>query len=551
MTTKKEQKILIVIPRYSITNNNFTNEINYNYNFPLGLGYISSVLKQTDYHVDCLNLNHHKGYIEDIVTNALCKHNYDYVCTGHVSAGYRIIEKIINTVHIHKSRPKTILGGIIVTSEPELMFNSLNPDYIVIGEGENTIIELLEYLEHKGNIEEVDGIGYRDKNDNIVFTKQRKPITDLSILPIPDFEGFEFEKKLKHQHTNDNYFNNVFDIPRAYPIMGSRGCPFQCSFCYHYNKFIERTIISIMEELNIMVKQYKINTVVLYDDCFSTSTERIYEFCEGINKLKKEITWDLKWTCAMTVKTLDKEILKMMKDSGCDVIGYGFESYSSSVLKSMKKPITPQLIDHALHETLDAGIALAANFIFGDIAETTETSNETLEYWKKNCKGQVAIFLIMPYPGSAIYNHCIEKGIIKDKLDFIKNDIIVTTFNMTNTMTCDEFEQLKNKMANYWKSYQKHVVPLSIKQQRKNTYTLKIKCPFCKKINVYNNCFIENKLMFGFNLICRSCPMRFEVESFLQNIRTSKPLHILKKLILFDIFYLFISKKIRRKLISE
>lgn len=511
---KSKIKILIIIPRYNITN-----DINYNYNLPLGLGYISAVLKSAGYQVDCLNLNHCEGYIENIIDKSLCKQKYDYVCTGNVSLGYSITEKIINAVHAHESCPKIVLGGIIITSEPELMFKSLNPDFAVIGEGEETILELLEYLEQGENLEEVKGIGYRDKDGNIIFTTMREPIKDLDALPMPDFEGFGYEDLLDHQHSNDYYFSNLFDIPRTYWLIASRGCPFQCTFCYHYNRYVGRTIDGIMEELNMMVRRYRINNISIYDDCFSINKDRLYEFCRRIKELREEVSWDLKWTCQMTVKTLDKESLKIMKEAGCHSISYGFESYSPIVLKSMRKPITPQLIDRAFHETLDAGIAIQGNFIFGDIAETPETAKETLDYWKMNCKGQIHLDFIQPYPGSVIYNHCLKKGIINDKLDFIKNKMGSLYFNMTDKMTDEEFTQLKYDISKALREYREYVRPLSIKKEGKNIFSIEVKCPYCNKVNIYNNFFISNRLIFGFNLICRSCSMRFNVVSSIQKIK--------------------------------
>ena len=535
---KSKTKILIIIPRYNITN-----DINYNYLFPLGLSYISAVLKSTGYHVDCLNLNHCEGYVENIIDKSLCKQKYDYVCTGNVSLGYAITEKIINAVRAHESHPKIVLGGIIITSEPELIFKSLNPDFAVIGEGEETILELLEYLEHGGNLEEVKGVGYLDKYGNIIFTKQRETIKDLDALPMPDFEGFGFGDKLDHQHSNDYYFNNLFDLPRTYSLLGSRGCPFQCTFCYHYNRYVARTIDGIMEELNIMVRRYKINNICIYDECFSINKERLYEYCRRIKLLREQLPWDLKWTCQMTVKSVDKESLRIMKEAGCNSISYGFESYSPIVLKSMRKPITPQLIDREFRETLDVGIAIQANFIFGDIAETPETAKQTLDYWKKNCKGQVNLDFIQPYPGSELYNHCLKKGIIKDKLDFIKNNMGGFYFNMTDKMTDEEFKQLKNDISKAQSEYRESVRPISIKKEGKNIYSIEVKCPYCKKVNMYKNCFINNKLIFEFNLVCRSCPMRFDVMSPIQKIIYAK-LSKTKDILL---FYIKLRDYIRKK----
>ncbi|MDO8445619.1 MAG: radical SAM protein [Deltaproteobacteria bacterium] len=514
---KNSINILIIIPRY-----NLTNEINYRYAFPLGLSFISAALKQAGFHVDCLNLNHCEGHIKTIINGALSKKAYNYVGTGSNSLLYAVIEKILNTVREHPSRPKIVLGGPIITSEPETIFNALNPDYAVIGEGEKTIVELLECLEQGKNIWEVKGIGYRDKTGKAIFTLRRDAIEDLDALPFPDFEGIGFKEQLDHIYTNTDYVNNVFDNPRVYPLLASRGCPFKCTFCYHYEMYRARSMDNIIDELRLAVKSYGSNIINIFDECFSIKKGRIYEFCERIKKLQKELSCDLKWSCQMTVNSVDKDILEQMKEAGCDSISYGFESYSPVVLRSMHKPVTAEQIDKAFHETLDAGIAVQANFIFGDIAETLETATHTLNYWKEKCKGQVNLDFIQPYPGSEIYNHCLRKGLIKDKLDFIKNHIASgATFNMTEGMTDEEFRQLKKDVFDAESKGREQVRPISIKKVKKTIYSLDVKCPYCKQTVKYNNCFIKNRLTYGFNIICRNCHMRFFIVSFAQKLAYS------------------------------
>lgn len=499
------QKILIIIPRYS-----FTNHINYCYSFPLGLAYISSVLKKEGYSVDCLNLNHKKGEIKDIIKTTLKQKEYSFVCTGNMAIGYAATKNIICAVRKQKSNIRIILGGLIITSEPELMFNDLGPDFAVVGEGEETILDLLNCLINNGDLKKVDGIIYRNNKD-VVFTNKRSPPENIAILPFPDFEGFEFEKQLMNIHCNDNYSYNELDYPRPYPILGSRGCPFQCSFCYHEGKFRARSIENIMKELNENVKKYQINLVNLYDDCFATNMDRVYEFCKEIKKLSKVLSRKISWTCQMRVDRIDKETLAVMKEAGCNSISYGFESFSPIVLKSMRKYISPEQIEKAFRNTLDAKIGIQANFIFGDIAENKETVKQTINWWIKNSNGNINLSYIRPYPGSEIYTYCIKKGLIKNKLEFIKSiDSNSLVLNMSNELTDEEDKRLKTEIiVDLQRKYCQFVTPISIKKDKKKTFTFKVECPFCKKNNVYKNCFINNRFIYLINLICRECAMRF------------------------------------------
>ena len=508
-STQKSYKILIINPR-----DNLTNKKSYQYTFPLGLAYITSILKQNNHQVDCLNLNHYSGTIKQVITHFLNKTKYDFIGTGNNALAYNTTKIIINSIKEHPSKPKIILGGPIITTQPELYFKDLKPDFGIIGEGEETIIDLLNNLE---NLENVKGIIYKE-NSKIKITEKRNPPNNLNTLPYPDFEAFNFTEYLNNQRTNTFHNYNPFNNPRTYPILGSRSCPYQCTFCYHDSKYRARSIENIMKELRTMVKKYKINIILLYDDCFAITKERVEEFCKEITKLQKEISWKLKWSPQLTVKHVTPELLKLMKDSGCDTISYGYESYSQEVLQSMKKPITPEQIDYSFKETLKAGMAIQANFIFGDTKETKETAKETLDYWKKNAKGQISLIFIQSYPGSQIYKHCIKKGIIKDEIKYLQNLTGSTILNMTENMSNKEFNKLIKDIYETNSKYLKYIKPNSIKKTSKEIYTVNVKCPFCKKHITYKNCKIENLLSYSFNLVCRNCHMRFFVASTLRKI---------------------------------
>ncbi len=511
---KRRFKILLVAPRQ-----NNTTKIDYSYMFPLGIAYISSSLKKAGYEVICLNLNHYDGRVEDIIKRELDKDKYDFVATGNNALGYEITKVILNAVKNHPSQPKTILGGPIITTEPQLVFQSLKPDFGVIGEGEETAVDLLLALEKGKDLKKIKGIEFLDKDGKIFFTGVKEEYGDINSVPWPDFEGLEFEKQLGNQHTNLSYTHNAFDYPRVYPILGSRGCPFHCTFCYHLNKYRQRSLKGVIEELRFAVKKYKINVILFYDECIAVNKERLSELCKEIKKLREEVSWELKWSPQLTVHNVDDEMLKMMRDSGAFILSYGFESFSEPVLKSMTKPINPKMIQDAYYKTLKWGLGVQANFIFGDVAETKETAYETLNWWKKNAKGQIGLSFIQPYPGSEIYQHCLKKGIIKDKAKFIKEEISANHwYNMTEKMSDKEIKQLKKDILLATKKYRVFAKTFSKKETDEKIYEFLIKCPFCKKKITYKNCYVNNKWLYGFPLFCRNCAHRYFVVSFIQRV---------------------------------
>jgi radical SAM superfamily enzyme YgiQ (UPF0313 family) len=300
-------KILVIIPRYGV----FTNKKRYDYFFPLGMGYIVAALKKEGYSVDCLNLNHKDGVLNDIINKWLDKKDYDFVGIGSNVLYYNQTKEIINVVRSHNSKPRIILGGTIITSEPFLIFNSLNPDFGIIDEGEETIAELLKSIEKNSPLKKVKGIIYKE-GPGAVFTGKRTPPA-INSIPFPDLEEMDYEEYLDNALPNFSYMHSVFDNPRIYYLIGSRSCPFNCTFCWHYDRhYRQRSVKNIMEELRERIKKYRINRIYVLDECFSIDRKRLTEFCKEISKLRKEVPWELKWVNSLRVSDVDEETLKML-----------------------------------------------------------------------------------------------------------------------------------------------------------------------------------------------------------------------------------------------
>lgn len=513
-------KILVIVIRYNPNNN----RADYTYLMPVGLAYISSVLKNKGYEVKYLNLNHCDGTIDDLIRKTLLKEKYDFILTGGLSVHYSAIKTCVDSVRKYAPHAQIVLGGGIISSQPELMFKALKPDYSVIGEGEMTITELLKCLENDADLKEIDGLGYQGSEGKLVLTKAREAIKDIDSIPWPDYEGLGLDAYLDHMRPSHSYYYDLFDSPRAYPLISSRSCPFSCTFCFHPigNKYRQRTVTNIMEELNFAIKRYRVNIIDIYDELFSNDKNRVLEFCKQIKELFKKVPWEVKWNCQMRVDKLDEEIVVTMKDAGCYIFSLGLESYSHTVLKSMKKHITPQQIDRALQIARRLDLTIQGNFIFGDVAETTETAYETLNYWKKNFYGGgIRLAFIEPYPGTALYKHCLNKGLIKDEIDFIENRM-TKPINMSNTMTDKEFSKLEIDMYEAQMKYRKYVEPFSVIKSN-DMNEIHVKCPYCNKISVYKNYVIESKYhykrdVYKKDVCCRNCRKRFCIISLFSKI---------------------------------
>jgi len=505
-------KVLLVVPRYANTRSP-----DYGYLFPLGLAYISSAMKAAGHQVTCINLNHYQGPTAGLVKRALDESAFDVLCSGHLGFGVEALQQIVEAARRHPSHPRVVLGGIIVTSAPETMIRYLRPDVAVLGEGEETVVELLATLEKGGAISGVRGLGYLDDRGRLVLTPPRDPPADLDALPWPDFEGLGFRALLDNSFCNVHPFYIFTDHPRFYPLIGSRGCPFGCTFCYHPERYRARSIPDIMRELRENVPRYDVNAIFLYDDLLNASRPRLEEFCREMIRLREELERNLRWLCQLSVMNVDREMIRMLKEAGCYAVGYGFESMSRRVLKSMHKHISPEAIQRAFTLTVAAGLILHANFIFGDPAETIETAETTLDFWERTCQGQVFLGFVQPFPGSEIYRRCLERGIISDALTFIRRGMgfkySANYINMTDTMTKAQFQALRRRLIRSQMRYYRFVRPTSLRRTQGNLYEVALRCPFCEREILYRNFLIPHRLNYSIWMNCTFCNRRFNLLS--------------------------------------
>jgi len=493
--------ILLIAPRYR-------REYGEYYEFPLGLAYISAVLKKSGYNVFGLNLNHCKTNEQEEIIQAIRKNNIQIVATGGLSAHYPKIKMIIDTVKSHDENLITILGGGILSSEPKLIYEDLKLNYGVLQEGEETIIELIDAIINKKDFAQIKGIIFTSNNKTCI-NPLRDSIDKLDCLPFPDYEIFDVEEYLDMQKPNDDYYMYPFDNPRVLPVISTRSCPYSCTFCYHPlgKTYRVNTLDYFFHWIDFLVEKYNINMVAVLDELFSVNKERMMEFAKRIKK------YNLKWIAQMRVDDVDEETLKTLKASGLFYISYGIESASDEVLKSMKKKLKVNKIDEALALTKKHKIGIQGNLIFGDSIESKATYQKSLQWWEKHKDYQINLALIEPYPGTPIYLKAVADGLIKDRLSFIKQGS--SPMNLTQ-MSDEEYNEMSYTVTN--KSASQMIMATVLESEKiceddikGNLYKFKVICPHCKEEILYSN---MHKVVGGiFKLGCRNCNQRFDLFS--------------------------------------
>jgi len=332
--------------------------------FPQGLAYIASA---------CLNAGHEvKIYNQDIyhwpdshLTDFLNRERYDLVgigaCGGYYQ--YRKALQLAEAINSSKSRPFFVLGGHLAAPEPEFFLRKTLADAVVIGEGEITIVKLIEALEQRKSLRSVKGIAFLE-GDKCIQTPRQALIEDVDAIPFPAWHLFPID------HYALLRMPHIENRERCMSVISGRGCRFHCNFCYRMDKgFRGRGPESIVEEIKVLKRDYAISYIAFQDELTMSSIPRTVELCESFIKNKLAV----KWCCNGRLNYAKPEVLKLMKEAGCVFINYGIESLDEQALRNMNKALTVKQIVRGIENTLSSGISPGFNIIFGNIGENAES----------------------------------------------------------------------------------------------------------------------------------------------------------------------------------
>lgn len=294
---------------------------------------------------------------------------------------------------------KIIFGGVHPTSIYErILRNFKEIDYIVVGEGEEVIFELLQREE----VEEVKGIAFR-KNGEVFFTGKRKLIENLDELPFPAYHKLKnFPKK---------YLLPIFNYPRSpsTTFLTSRGCPYNCSYCDRSvfgPTFRAHSSDYLIEHLKFLKKNYGIRHINIYDDNFLLDKKRVLDFCEKILLGNLKITFN----CIGRANHLDDEVLKYLKKAGCWMINMGVESGDEELLKPHRAKPEIEKIKEIVRKIKENGIRAKGLFMMGIPGETKETIEKTMKFACENPFDDLNVTKFTPFPGTPIYEKIKEYG---------------------------------------------------------------------------------------------------------------------------------------------
>ncbi len=278
-------------------------------------------------------------------------------------------------------------------------------DYVVRGEGEETIVELAEALSHKRPLDHIAGLSFR-RDGAVIHNPDRPIITDLDELPYPAWHLVDLY--------NRAYMTlpviGVYSTPLA--IMASRGCPFDCVFCSQdkqYKKVRLRDVVKVVDEIEAHVDRFGVEWLTFNDAYFPWNRQQGVAFAEEM--IRRGLHRRVRWTTESRVDRVDEELLKTLKQSGLEVIFFGFESGSQAVLDRAGKRTSLEQALQAARAARNAGVSVMGFFMLGLPGDTVESCWETVNFAMELDCDFAKFAITVPYPGSALYEQ------LRDQID--------------------------------------------------------------------------------------------------------------------------------------
>ena len=372
---------------------------------PLGILYLATVLKERGVGVSVLD-QPAKGFTIEETVKWIEKEAPDILGFSTFASSGRTAALISNEVK--KKNPNIIIvfGNYYATFNSERVLRKYpSVDIIVRGEGENTVIDLVNCLKNKGKLKDVLGITFRN-NNSIISTLDRPLIGDLNCLPFPDRKliDMEYHSVIAGANVAPKKFTS---------IVSSRGCFYRCRFCscrqFARGRWRPRSIKNTMEELHFLASEgYK--QFIFVDDSFTLNQKRVIKLSKRMRKEKI----DMEWICEGRVDNCSFEMLREIARVGCKLIYFGIESANQRILDYYNKQTTPQQSRNAVKTGRKAGIdVIIGSFIVGGPDETRDEIQNTIEFAERIPIDLPQFSILGVYPGTDIWNEFEMKGLLK------------------------------------------------------------------------------------------------------------------------------------------
>ena len=412
---------------------------------PVGLAMVMTYIEKNGYEFDLYDID-----INDISNDEVDKfiqnNHYDIILFGTIVTHYKWVKWFCKKIKIYHPDTKIIVGNSVSGSCIDVFMKNVPADFAVIGEGEITLLELLNALEKNKDIRNIEGISYRDK-DGYKVNDKRKATKRIDEFPMVNWDYFDFEK---YRLKKTSLIDDEDEGDMSFPVNTARGCAFRCSFCHFVfwdDPYRHRSPDSILDEVERNMEKYGTTTISFWDDLSFAGLNQVETLCKRIIERKIEF----RWSCATRTdlfgrpdrsKSKREDIAKLMKDAGCHSTGYALESGDEEILKMMNKKVNKEYFIEQVDILRKVGIKSLTSVVFGYPIETKETIRKTFDMCEEN-QMYPSIGYLLPLPYTGMYDYAIENGFITDEDAFLdsiteRQDLCLNMTKMSNQEITDE-----------------------------------------------------------------------------------------------------------------
>lgn len=390
---------------------------------PRNLGLLAAVLRNNGFSVKILDMPILEQGFEEIIPTIEKEAPKLIGISNRSTYSFPIVNKVASLIKEYDDSIPIVAGGTYVSFAPEEALKKCSSlDYIVIGEGEQPLINLTRGLLNRTSLTEIPNIAYRDGAHMPVLSPKSSPIEDLGQIPLPSIDLLPMERYVKR---NERY---ILDI--------SRGCSNACPYCtssFVKNHIRFRPVDLIVKEI-LIAYEIGFRNFYFFDDIFTANKELVQEVCKQIIDHKLEI----KWPCMSRIDSIDEETLKWMKLAGCDLIAYGVETASKKALEEIGKSDQLEKIQSVFSLTKKHGIRPLAFVIFGMPKNSLIDELHTIKFLSALQPDAIGVFCFKPFPGTIYYSEPEKFGLKIFNNDFTRWSIMDEPTHETEYMIKDE-----------------------------------------------------------------------------------------------------------------
>jgi len=410
--------------------------------FPFFLAYATSLLQK--HNIDASMIDAIAEQItEDQFLEKISRTQFDYLVVETSIPSFYDDLAMLKEIH-KKGIPIIVCGPNVEIYKPKFLEENSFIGFVLYGEYEFTLLDLIRCLQTKKDLSKVKGLIYND-NGTIKKNSPGEPC-DVNLFPWPYREGLPMHKYL--DAPGEMFTPSV-------QIMASRGCPFKCQFClwpqviYQGHHYRARNVKDVVDEMEYLVKEKGFKSVYFDDDTFNIGKERMLYFCREIRERGLD---KIQWSIMARPDLMDKEILENMKMAGLWAVKYGVESATQSLVDNIDKNMNLIKSEKMIKLTKELDIRAHLTFTFGLPGETKETIDRTISYALKLDPFSLQFSITTPFPGTEYYRILEEQNAIVTR-DLSYYDGHFKSVIKLENLTPEDLELAKERAYRIWSDY--------------------------------------------------------------------------------------------------